>query len=72
MQNHVVERFWVEINSRVNYPVKTALIEMQQHDDINMDSLIHQFCTLWYTLRVVSAGCTLAVQAWNNHSIPGT
>ena len=29
-QNHIAERFWVEINSRVNHPVKTVLIGMQE------------------------------------------
>ena len=71
MQNHTAERFWVEINGRVNYPVKRALIGMQERGEIDMDSPTHQFCTSWYTLRVVSVGSALTVQAWNNHPIPG-
>jgi len=72
LQNHTVERMWVEINGRVNYPIKSALIGMQQRGEIDLDSPAHQFCTSWFTLRVASAGCALAVQAWNNHPVPGT
>ena len=72
LQNHTVERMWVEINGRVNYPIKSALIGMQQHGEIDLDSPAHQICTSWFTLRVASASCTLAVQAWNNHPVPGT
>ena len=39
-QNHIVERFWVEINSRVNYPVKRCLVNMEEEGEIDMDSVI--------------------------------
>lgn len=67
----MAERFWVEINARVNYPIKSALINMQERGELDMDSPSHQFCTSWFTLRVASVGCSLAVQAWNNHPVPG-
>ena len=72
LQNHCVERIWVEINARVNYPVKACLIEMEARGDINMDCLHEKFCISWFTIRVCSVGTTLAVQAWNHHPIPGT
>ena len=70
-QNHCVERMWVEINGRVNYPLKACLIEMQERNEINMDSEHVKFCVSWFTIRVSNVGTTLAVQAWNAHPIPG-
>ena len=46
MQNHCVERMWVEINARVNYPLKACLIEMQERNEINMDCDHERFCFL--------------------------
>ena len=38
--NHMIERLWVEDNTRVNYPIKKVLIEMENVDVIHMaDSL---------------------------------
>ena len=62
---------WVEINGRVNYPLKACLIEMQERNEINMDSEHVKFCVSWFTIRVSNVGTTLAVQAWNAHPIPG-
>ena len=36
-QNHVIERIWVEVNQRVNYPIKQALNEMADDEQINCD-----------------------------------
>ena len=67
----MVERFWVEINSRVNYPIKQVIIAMQARDEIDLDSPIHTFCISWYTQRVAHVGTSMAVHSWNAHPIPG-
>ena len=33
---NVIERFWLELNSKVNYPVKTALISIIEENDYSM------------------------------------
>ena len=71
MQNHMVERIWVELNSRVNYPVKNALIVMAERGDIDMGNELHKFCMSWFTIQVTSVGIQLLVGAWNSHPIPG-
>ena len=43
-QNHRVERIWVEINGRLNYPLKACLIEMQARNDMDLDSDHGKFC----------------------------
>ncbi len=70
-QNHPVERIWVEINSRVNYPVKACLIQMEENGEIDMASSMIKFCISWFSIRVCSVGTTLAIKAWNEHPIPG-
>ena len=70
LQNHMAERIWVEINSRVNYPLKSCLRDMEEVGDINMDDPAHKFCTSWFTIRVANVGTTAAVKSWNEHRIP--
>ena len=36
-QNHKVERMWPEVNQRVNYPIKAALVELMDADALNVD-----------------------------------
>ena len=66
----MVERIWVEVNTRVNYPVKTALLEMLEQGEINLDDLLHRFCISLFSIKVVSVGIDF-IKSWNNHPIPG-
>ena len=71
MQNHTVERCWPEVNARVNYPIKSCLIKMEENGVIDMDSPVHKFCVSWFTIKVANAGNSLVVKSWNEHCIPG-
>ena len=62
---------WVEINGRVNYPLKNILIKLEEEGVIDMDSPVDRYCVSQFTLHVANAGATQAVQAWNEHPIPG-
>ena len=42
-----MERIWVEVNTRVNYPIKRVLIEMEESGLINLEDSTHKFCTSW-------------------------
>ena len=68
----MVERIWVEVNTRVNYPVKAALLHMFERGDINLEDSAHKFCVSWFSIKVVSVGIDLFINSWNNHPIPGT
>ncbi|XP_049435131.1 uncharacterized protein LOC125890498 [Epinephelus fuscoguttatus] len=70
-KNHTVERLWVEINNRVNYPVKEALIQLQDQEVLNMDDNVTRYCTSNLTAELCKIGITRAVHAWNAHRIPG-
>lgn len=66
----MVERIWVEINNRVNYPLKSCLRDMEEAGSIHMDDPVHQFCTSWFTIRVTNVGNLAIVKSWNEHRIP--
>ena len=68
----MAERIWPEINSRVNYPIKSALMSMEESGIISLDDPLHQFCVSYCTTRVASAGAETAIAAWNDHPIPSS
>lgn len=70
-QNHAVERLWVEINSRTNYPIKRILVAMENENLIDMDDEVTKFCISSVTRKVVQVGIRYAVSSWNSHPIPG-
>ena len=61
----------MEINQRVNYPIKEALIDMQRRLVINMADPCHRFCVSFVSINVAEAGVRKAVAAWNEHPIQG-
>ena len=62
---------WVEINGRVNYPIKACLVALQERGEIYLDCPHQSFCISWFTIRVANVGTSLAIESWNNHPIPG-
>ena len=71
MQNHIVERMWSEINVRVNYLIKSILVDLVDKGEINPDYSLHYFCISWLCTRVSFVGIELFIKSWNNHPIPG-
>ncbi|GAA6066837.1 uncharacterized protein LOC118560782 [Tachysurus ichikawai] len=43
-RNHIVERIWPEVNSRVNYPLKTALLQLVDQEEIDMNDSLVRYC----------------------------
>ena len=69
--NHRVERFWPDVNQRVNYPIKEKLIEMEATDEIEMRNPLTKFCVSWVTIQVASIGLIEFIQSWNAHRMDG-
>ena len=60
----------MEVNNRVNYPVKDALVKMVEDQAFNMDDPVSKFSVSWVSLRVCHVGTAATVAAWNHHRIP--
>ena len=70
-QNHRAERIWPEVNSRINYPMKAVLLQMEADETIDMRNELHKFSVSWVTIKVSYFATKLFVESWNVHTIPG-
>ena len=70
-KNHTIERVWVEVNTRINYPIKEALIAMCDDGEISTDDELSKACISWFSMQVATRGTAIFVDAWNSHAIPG-
>jgi len=67
-----IERFWPEVNIRVNYPIKRALVELDNSQIINMTCEVQKFCVSFVSIVVAKYGMNIVVTSWNAHTIPGS
>ena len=54
---------WPEVNSRINFPLKYALVEMDNNGTIDMQNEIHKFCASYVTQLVASFGLDIVVRS---------
>ena len=71
VNNHRIERMWVEVNARVNYPIKCALQQLVDSDQLDMDDMCVKYCVSDLSCQISRIGIPNLVSSWNSHTIPG-
>ena len=70
-ENNVDERFWPEVNSRINYPIKRAMNALwntiQDDDLFNLADLVFKYCIYWVMLHVTKDAVDHFITSWNHH-----
>ena len=61
----------MEVNTRVNYPIKTALVEFENNSVFDMENETDKFCVSWVSCQAAFYGLQVCIKSWNNHPIPG-
>ena len=66
-----MEHFWPELTSRVNYPVKRALISIIEGNDYSMSDPLLKYCVSWITDYICQVATQYLIKSWNHHRTPG-
>ena len=61
----------MEVNQRINYPIKRVLVEMESAGEIDITDDLTRFCVLWTTIHVIEPAVKNFIAAWNDHRLPG-
>ena len=69
--NYVVERFWVKVNSRVNYPIKKILSKIIDEYDYDLNDPIIKHSLSFIYCNLARGPFQHHVQSWNYHRVPG-
>jgi len=70
-ENNVIERFWPEVNVRVNYPIKRALNRIVEEFDWDMSNPVLKYSISWVTIFIADHASRHLIDSWNYHRVPG-
>lgn len=71
-ENNVIERFWPEVNARVNYPIKRALNRIVEEFDWDMSNPVLKYSISWVTIFIADHASRHLIDSWNFHRVPGS
>jgi hypothetical protein len=69
--NLTVERIWVYINQRVNYPIKRHLCKLEDDGLIDINDEHFKFSISTVTINTAKVGMERFVSSWNSHCVSG-
>ena len=73
-ENNVAERFWPDVNSHINFPIKRAMNSLwnsiQEDDLFNLTDPVLQYCVSWVMLYVTTDAVDHFITSWNHHRVP--
>ncbi|XP_078101223.1 uncharacterized protein LOC144513903 [Sander vitreus] len=70
-KNHKVEQMCPEVNNRVNYPLKEAVVSTSDQELLDMDCNINRYCVSNLTGQICRLSMNRLVDAWNEYRIHG-
>ena len=70
-KNYVAERFWPEVNRRINNPLKRAMNSIVETEDLDVDDAVLKYCMSWVMLYVSQDAVDNLLQSWNHHRVSG-
>ena len=70
-QNNLIERFWPELNSRLNDPIKKAKIDIIEQCEYDMSDPVLKYCVSWVINFIGKVAVEHLMSSWNLHRILG-
>ena len=64
-RNYVAVKIWPEVNSRENYPIKLAMNDIVERNNIDVLDPVMKHCISWVTMYVSKPGIEHFVRTWN-------
>ena len=72
--NYVPERFWPEVNSGINYPIKramNAILNNEVNEIFNLGDPVMKYDVSWVILYVSHDAMQHLLISWNYNRVPG-
>ena len=60
-----IERLWFDINERVNYPIKIAMQDLVNEDQLDLGDELHKLVLSHILVPLASKGMEIVVNSWN-------
>ena len=70
-QNNVIERFWPDMNSRVNYPIRRAFVQILEINNYDLSDPVLKYCFYWLSIYIVEDAEQHLIDSWNYRRVPG-
>lgn len=70
-ENNTIERFWPELNSRVNYPIKRAFNSIRGNFDYDLANPTMKFTFSWVARYIAADAADHLIKSRNFHRVEG-